>query len=123
MQSSRSFVQKCSRPAFAGLLFFIAHEFAWAGDASDSNAERETLVAVIRQLDLAHRLADQAATASSGEPARYHFDYVRLREDLQRVRAGVEGYLAPQRAQPRDPVPLTGSYSRDSGTETQVRLP
>lgn len=90
---------------------------------ADDALEREQLAALVRQLNLVNRLADQAATASSGEPARYHFDYARLREDLQRVRAGVEDYLAPQRAQPRDPVPLTGSYSRDSGTEPQVWLP
>ncbi len=91
--------------------------------ADDNALEREKLAALVRQLDLVNRLADQAAAASSGEPARYHFDYVRLREDLQGVRAGVNDYLAPQRAQPRDPAPLTGSYTRETGSEPRGQLP
>lgn len=119
MQSFQFFMQRSPLVLTLSLLFSTS-EFALAGGIAD---ERETLAAISRQLDLINRLADQAATASSGESARYYFDYVRLREDLHRVRAGVEDYLAPQRAQPRDPVPLTGSYSRDNSTETQVRLP
>ena len=81
--------------------------------AADSLAmEREQLAALARQLDLIDRLAEHAANTAPQERARYHFDYARLRADLQRIRAGVQDYLVPQRAQPRDPVPLTGDYTR-----------
>jgi len=70
--------------------------------AADSLAlEREQLAALARQLDLIDRLAEHAANTAPQERARYHFDYARLRADLKRVRAGLQNYLVPQRAQPR----------------------
>ena len=89
---------------------------AIAADASDNAAEREMLAAVTRQLELLDRLAEHAATTAPQERARYHFDYARLRADLERVRTGVRDYLVPQRAQPRDPVPLAGDYTRSNAT-------
>jgi len=116
MQSFPRFF-RYARAALSTALIVLAGA-AVASDPSDNNAEREALAALTRQIDLANRLADQAAAASSDEHARYHFDYARLREDLHRVHAGVEDYLAPQRAQPRDPVPLSGSYVRETGSPT-----
>jgi RAQPRD family integrative conjugative element protein len=72
--------------------------------------EREQLAALARQLDLIDRLAEHAANAAPHERARYHFDYTRLRADLKRIRSGLQDYLVPQRAQPRDPVALIGDY-------------
>lgn len=81
--------------------------------AADSLAsEREQLATLARQLDLIDRLAEHAANSAPQERARYHFDYARLRADLKRVRAGLQDYLVPQRAQPRDLVPLVGDYVR-----------
>lgn len=78
--------------------------------AADDAPERAQLAAVARQIDLADRLAEQTANTAPQDRVRHHFDYARLRADLKRVRAGVQDYLVPQRAQPRDPVPLTGDY-------------
>ncbi|GHU39096.1 hypothetical protein AGMMS50256_38780 [Betaproteobacteria bacterium] len=88
--------------------------------AADETAEHERLAAMVRQLDLIDRLAEHAATVSPQDPIRYHFDYERLREDVGRVRAGLQDYLVPLRAQPRDPVELRGDYrqSAPSGTKT-----
>lgn len=80
--------------------------------AADEAAEREQLAMLERQLALVDRLAEHAADVSPQERTRYHFDYARLRDDVKRVRAGVQDYLVPQRAQPRDPVPLLGDYVR-----------
>lgn len=85
-----------------------------AADVPDNAAEREMLAAVTRQLDLLDRLAERAAATAPQERARYHFDYARLRTDLERVHTGVRDYLVPQRAQPRDPVPLAGDYTRSN---------
>lgn len=79
---------------------------------ADDTLEREQLAALASQLDLIDRLAEHAANTAPQERARYHFDYARLRDDLKRVRTGVQDFLAPQRAQPRDPVPLAGDYVR-----------
>jgi RAQPRD family integrative conjugative element protein len=86
--------------------------------AADEAPERARLAALVRQLDLVDRLAAGAAQAASEGPARYRFDYARLREDVSRVRAGVKDYLSPPRAQPRDPAPLAGHYKTSPvGTE------
>ncbi|WP_425531787.1 RAQPRD family integrative conjugative element protein [Stenotrophomonas maltophilia] len=82
--------------------------------AADDGIEREQLAALVRQLDLIDRLAEHAAHTAPQERARYHFDHARLREDLQRVRAGIQDYLTPPRAQPRDPVELSGDYRQSS---------
>ena len=95
--------------------------------ASDGALEREQLAALARQIELADRLAnhlaDQAASFASPERARYHFDYARLRADLQRIRAGVQDYLVPQRAQPHDPVPLSGDYTRSIADDKEAPSP
>ena len=78
---------------------------------AEDTPEREQIAALARQLNLIDRLAEHAANTAPQERARYHFDYARLRAELQRIRAGVQDYLVPQRAQPRDPVPLTGDYT------------
>ena len=77
---------------------------------AEDTPEREQIAALARQLNLIDRLAEHAANTAPQERARYHFDYGRLHADLQRVRAGLQDYLVPQRAQPRDPVPLAGDY-------------
>lgn len=81
--------------------------------AGDSDAEREQLAAVIRQLGITERLAVQTAARTAPAGTRYHFDYARLQQDLQRIRQGIEHYLTPSRAQPRDLQPLSGDYARE----------
>lgn len=87
--------------------------------ASAAAFEREQLAALVRQIDLIDRLAEHAAHTAPQERARYHFDHTRLRENLQRVRAGIQGYLTPPRAQPRDPVELSGDYRQSSPPSDQ----
>lgn len=93
--------------AAVGLLTSL--EPAYAGDPA---LERAHLTSAVRHLDMLDRLAEHAASASPSEysRSRYHFDYARLREDLERVRAGIRDYLTPQRAQPRAPEDLAGDY-------------
>ena len=91
--------------------------------AADNAPEREQLAALTRQFDLFDRLAEHAANTAPQERARYHFDYTRLRADLKRVRAGLQDYLVPQRAQPRDPVPLAGNYVRRDRADDEEPSP
>lgn len=106
-----------ARAAFAIVLAvpFSALQPAVAADGPAS--EREQLAALARQLNLIDRLAEHAANTAPQERARYHFDYVRLRADLQRVRAGLQDYLVPRRAQPRDPSELAGDYRTERASE------
>lgn len=78
---------------------------------AESPAQRQELVAALRQLDALERtVADSAAHAPIQPGERYHFDYPRLLADLARVRAGIQFHLTPSRAQPRDPSELAGDY-------------
>jgi RAQPRD family integrative conjugative element protein len=97
----------------------VALRFLFPAAHADDAPEREHLAALMRQIELADRLANQLAdqgAAAQQKRARYHFDYARLRADLECVRTGVRDYLVPQRAQPRDPVPLAGDYTRSNAT-------
>jgi RAQPRD family integrative conjugative element protein len=109
-------------PALA-LALTIALAGASPASAGDATAEHEQLAALARQLNLIDRLAEHAANSAPQERARYHFDYARLRADLNRVRAGLQDYLVPQRAQPRDPVPLAGDYVRRDRADDEEPSP
>lgn len=78
--------------------------------ASERTFEREQLAQLIRQLDQINRQVEDLSAQPGQVRVRYHFDYPRLMDDLQRVRSGIQDYLTPQRAQPRDPTPLLGDY-------------
>ncbi|MCD7038826.1 MULTISPECIES: RAQPRD family integrative conjugative element protein [Pseudomonas] len=77
--------------------------------------EQAQLSLVQRQLDIIERLATRAEAANPSESIeRYRFDYPRLIQDIQRIRQGVQGYLSPSRAQPRDPHEMVGDYRLDT---------
>ena len=113
----------CRRVPALALALTIALAGASPASAGDATAEHEQLAAIARQLNLTDRLAEHAANTAPQERARYHFDYARLRADLKRVRAGLQDYLVPQRAQPRDPVPLAGDYVRHDRADDEAPSP
>ncbi|MDT3709109.1 MAG: RAQPRD family integrative conjugative element protein [Pseudomonadaceae bacterium] len=116
-------VTPCRRVPALALALITALAGASPASAGDASAEHEQLAALARQLDLIDRLAEHAAHTAPQERARYHFDYARLRADLKRVRTGVQDFLVPQRAQPRDPVPLAGDYLRRDRTDDEEPSP
>lgn len=113
----------CRRVPALALALTIVLAGASPASAGDATAEHEQLAALARQLDLIDHLAEHAASTAPQERARYHFDYARLRADLKRVRAGLQDYLVPQRAQPRDPVPLAGDYVRRDRADDEEPSP
>ena len=89
----------------------IVHGSSYAASAH----EQDQLSLIQRQLDTIERLATRAEVASTAEPDdRYRFDYPGLSQDLLRIRQGVQGYLFPSRAQPRDSTELVGDYRLDT---------
>ncbi|MDO9521844.1 MAG: RAQPRD family integrative conjugative element protein [Pseudohongiella sp.] len=82
--------------------------------AADVASEHAQLAALVRQLDMLDRLAEHSEPLPKQDASRYHFDYARLREDIERVRSGIRDYLTPQRAQPRDPATLIGDYRQEA---------
>lgn len=87
-----------------------------SSSAQDASIERERLTAILRELAAIERLARTSESVAPTQSTRYHFDYARLRADLARVQAGIEDYLSPPRAQPRDPQALQGDYRREAAT-------
>lgn len=85
----------------------IAHALA------TSASEHSNLVIMIRQLNALEDTARRSAQVADEPGQRYFFDYPRLAADIERIRHGLENYLTPSRAQPRDPVELSGSYSAE----------
>ncbi len=85
---------------------------------AESPAQRQELVAALRQLDALERtVADSAAHVSIQPGERYHFDYPRLLADLARMRAGIQAHLTPSRAQPRDTSELASGYRTERAVE------
>ncbi|AZE99500.1 hypothetical protein C4J95_2038 [Pseudomonas orientalis] len=78
------------------------------------SSEIGSLAVMLRQLDQIERQAEASARLPRDDTSRYHFDYTRFREDVQRMRQGIRDHLSPQRAQPRDPLPLSGDYRREA---------
>lgn len=79
--------------------------------------EAQELALALKQLTAVQTILDRAerqGRLSATEPeTRYLFDYEALRGDLKRVQGGIEHYLTPSRAQPRDASQLNGHYLTD----------
>lgn len=66
------------------------------------------------QIEASLHRAQQSARTSINE--RYYFDYPRIHGDITTLRNGIEHYLTPARAQPRDTVKLVGQYREEKTT-------
>ncbi|HCL5324227.1 TPA: RAQPRD family integrative conjugative element protein [Salmonella enterica] len=79
--------------------------------------EREELTLSLNQLtqiEASLNRAQQSARTCSNE--RYYFDYPRIHSDITTLRSGIEHYLTPARAQPRDTATLAGQYRGEEKT-------
>ena len=96
-------------------LFLLSLAILHGSSNAASGHELDQLSLVQQQLDIIERLAERAEAASASQlDDRYRFDYPRLSQDIQHIRQGVQGYLFPSRAQPRDPIELVGDYRFDT---------
>jgi RAQPRD family integrative conjugative element protein len=77
----------------------------------DADGEREALARLAHEIDA---LAPLVATAEAqADPdARIRFRYDWLRQDLARVRSGIQAHIDAPRAEPRKVEPLRGDYRR-----------
>ena len=92
----------------AALLMCCSTTFASTLPSGD---EYQRLALFIRQLDSITRLSSPVTSSVTDPNARYTFDYDRLTADLNLIRHGINSYLTPTRAQPRNPPDLTGQYT------------
>jgi RAQPRD family integrative conjugative element protein len=78
---------------------------------ADAAGEREQLARVIHELQALEPLL-RAAESQANPDARIRFRYDWLRQDLQRMRLGIQEHIKAPRAQPRSFPPLRGHYRR-----------
>ena len=78
---------------------------------ADAEGERAALARVIHEL-LALDPLVRSAESQANPDARVRFRYDWLRQDLERVRLGIQEHINAPRAQPRSFPPLRGDYRR-----------
>jgi RAQPRD family integrative conjugative element protein len=78
---------------------------------ADAAGEREQLARVIHELQALEPLL-RAAQSQANPDARVRFRYDWLRQDLQRMRLGIQEHINAPRTQPRSFPPLRGDYRR-----------
>ena len=78
---------------------------------ADTDAERETLARLVHEIDALDPLI-RAAESQSDPDARIRFQYAWLRQDLTRIRLGIEEHLNAPQAEPRRFPPIRGDYRR-----------
>ncbi len=78
---------------------------------ADAEGERDALARVIHELQ-ALELLLRRGEAQANPDARVRFRYDWLRQDLQRMRLGIQEHIDAPRAEPRSFPPLRGEYWR-----------
>jgi len=86
-----------------GLVFGLSPAMA------DPDAEREALARLIHEIETLEPLIATAESQASPD-ARIRFRYDWLRQDLKRVRAGIQEHIDAPRNEPRKVPPLRGDY-------------
>jgi RAQPRD family integrative conjugative element protein len=76
---------------------------------ADPDAEREALARLIHEIEALEPLIATAESQATPE-ARIRFRYDWLRQDLKRIRAGVQEHIDAPRNEPRKVPPLRGDY-------------
>ena len=79
--------------------------------SADADGEREALARIIHELQAVGPLIDQAASQANPD-ARIRFQYDWLRQDLDRIRLGIQTHIDAPRSEPRTFPPLSGDYRR-----------
>ncbi|ECI6680427.1 TPA: conjugal transfer protein [Salmonella enterica] len=91
-------------PFFAGLALTASVRAA-------PTSEQVSLALLLNQLNQMESTLNRAQAQASVTPdERFFFDYPQALADIRTVRAGIEHYLTPSRAQPRTVLPLSGQY-------------
>ena len=79
--------------------------------AADADAEREVLARISHELEATEPLIAEAESQANPD-ARIRFQYDWLRQDLERIRLGIQEHIDAPRAEPRSFPPLRGDYRR-----------
>lgn len=102
---------KLSSRSFRGLLVLSMFSVPLMVSA----AEKDELALALRQLDQVQSALERAKTVAVQDQSdgRFFFDYEQATRDLKIIKQGIETYLEPSRAQPRDKGSLVGQYRKE----------
>lgn len=78
---------------------------------ADADGERAALAKIIHELQAIDPLITEAASQANPD-ARVRFQYDWLRQDLDRIRLGIQEHIDAPRSEPRTFPPLRGDYRR-----------
>ena len=78
---------------------------------ADADGERAALARIIHELQAIDPLITEAASQANPD-TRVRFQYEWLRQDLDRIRFGIQEHIDVPRSQPRTFPPLRGDYRR-----------
>ncbi|EKN3342819.1 RAQPRD family integrative conjugative element protein [Yersinia enterocolitica] len=78
-------------------------------------SEKDELALVIKQLDQMQASLERARVVAvqDEQSRRFYFDYLRVTQDINTIRKGIEFYLEPSRAQPTTSS-VSGQYRQES---------
>ena len=78
---------------------------------ADSDGERAALARITYELQAIEPLITEAASQANPD-ARIRFQYDWLRQDLDRIRLGIQTHIDAPRSEPRTFPPMRGDYRR-----------
>ena len=78
---------------------------------ADADGEREVLARITYELQAIEPLITEAASQAN-QDARVRFQYDWLRQDLERIRLGIQTHIDAPRSEPRTFPPMRGDYRR-----------
>ena len=79
--------------------------------AADADSERAALARIDHELQVIEPLITEASSQANPD-ARIRFQYDWLRQDLDRIRRGIQAHIDTPRSEPRTFPPLRGDYRR-----------
>ncbi len=78
---------------------------------ADADGERAALARITHEIQAIESLITEAASQANPD-ARIRFQYDWLRQDLDRIRLGIQAHIDTPRSEPRTFPPLRGDYRR-----------
>jgi len=78
---------------------------------ADSDGERAALAQITHEIQAIEPLIAEASSQANPD-ARVRFQYDWLRQDLERIRLGIQAHIDAPRSEPRSFPPLRGDYRR-----------
>ena len=79
--------------------------------AADADGERAALARIDHELQAIEPLITEASSQANPD-ARIRFQYDWLRQDVDRIRRGIQAHIDAPRSEPRTFPPLRGDYRR-----------